>query len=224
MKEQTPHPRDLWNVEALEEALGTPAVRRLHAVHGEGYAFYLGDTLEPHVSVDLFPETGLVRYQGEGISLAIAKAEPLTTDEPGVAFNASTPTEIRSLFIGTDGELTLFLTPRTQPPTLPAGRQVAHPPETPRETLSGRLTQDPVETLTRHKAPMTRLSIRQDGEEASREVFAFGALGYDAGLYFHEGGEYTLTVARKTVQRNGEPEREIYVLEDMTIGKRGDLT
>jgi hypothetical protein len=54
-------------------------------------------------------------------------------------------------------------------------------------------------------------------------VFAFGNYAVDAELYFHKDGDYTFSGEWKRIP-NGEHEREIFVLNGMTIGKRGEST
>lgn len=215
MKEQTPYPRDYWQIDEIEHALASEAHPRLHAVHGEGYTLPLGDPEAPTAHLDIYPETGLMRYRAEGLSLAITKAVPFTITKGGILFNASTPTEERTLFIGDRGEITLFAAQREAPP-------IPQPPieEKPQhQSITGRLVQDPIEGRTKHNAPMTRLSLRENDAKASIEVFAFGPLAEDAGLYFHKDGDYTFSGELRKLPRGDENGREIFVLDGMRIGR-----
>lgn len=168
------HPRDYWDIPAVSHALASVPLPRLHETHGNGFSLPLGNPDEPVAEIDVYPETGMLRYRGEGITLAVSRAVPLVIEQNAVVFNASTPTEIRTIRVGFLGEMDLYVAPRDMTPPPPP--EAHKPPKETRERESrqalrfvGFIENEPQFGTTPRGKPIARIAVRQMTEDG--EIF-----------------------------------------------------
>jgi hypothetical protein len=220
-----PEVRDPWDPLALGLALNAYPIPRVHAAYGEGHRYALGGVQEePQADLEVFAQSRVVRYASEGMHVTLIGSNPGVETDHGVVFYALGETESRSLIVNPLGEATVTVFLRDDPLAQPAHAQaITSEPLVKREkedkcqTLAGRLVNDPVEGRTKNGVLMARLSLRPEGEQASKEIFAFGSWARDILDYFHKDGDYTIIAEPKTVRSNGN-QREIFSLKRMKLG------
>lgn len=109
-----PHPQgDMSEPDPFAQSLASDGRRLFSQAHGEGRRYALGVRYdEPQGHLEVFPANGVVRYQGEGISIAGQFPGDPYIEPDRLVFSSESEHESRSLIVTDQGEVTLFVSPR----------------------------------------------------------------------------------------------------------------
>lgn len=107
-----PSDRDMSEPDPFSQALASESRQLFSQAHGDGRRYPLGGQYgEPQAYLEVFPQNHVVRYQGEGISIAGQFHEEPFVQPDRLVFSTESDHEFRSLTITDQGEVTLFVAP-----------------------------------------------------------------------------------------------------------------
>ncbi len=109
-----PEPKgDMSERDPFAQALASDGRQLFSQTHGEGLRYAIdGMYDDPQGYLEIFPQNGVVRYQGEGISIAGQFPEHPYIEADRLVFSSESEHESRSLIVTDQGEVTLFIAPR----------------------------------------------------------------------------------------------------------------
>ena len=99
-----------WDLKAVADALVSDPTPRVHSAYGHGLRYPLG--VEETADLELYPDSGVVRYSSESTHLAFFGEDAPSVNGETVLFNSTTPSEHRTIMIGWQGEVIVAITPR----------------------------------------------------------------------------------------------------------------
>ncbi len=178
--------RDMSELDPFAQALRSDGRQLFSQSHGEGRRYALGGIYdEPQGYLEVFPKHGVVRYQGEGISIAGQFPEPPSIEADRLVFSSESEHETRSMIVTHQGEVTLFIAPRpplAEPDEL--GRLIAASDQIEREISVIAKNAFPIEPIAADQPKpdesnsKTESNTKQEPEKAPR-IEVEGRVGRD---------------------------------------------